>query len=395
MKKQKVFNRLTLRATYGLTASLGSATNSSLVLRNESTLRPYTTEIESAMNIEALENAELTWEKQYETNIGIDAGFLNEKLYVTIDVYNRNGFDLISPIRTSGIGGQYVKSVNYADMKSKGIEFSIGSTVANTKDWGYRTNFNFGYNKNEVTNLKSLPNIFELVGADGGPREGFPYRGLYSLEYKGLSSSEGVPQFVNEKGEISRAVDLQSDVTQYLKYEGAIDPKLTGGFFNQVRYKAFALSGLFTFSAGNKVRLNPMFSSKYSDLDANPQEFKDRWTLPGDELITNIPSILDRATYDDLAEESAYPYDNYNYSTVRVADGGFIRLKQISLTYNMTAKALKVIGAANASVSLVGNNFWLIYSDKKLNGQDPEFFSSGGVALPIPKQYTLSLKIGF
>jgi hypothetical protein len=78
-----------------------------------------------------------------------------------------------------------------------------------------------------------------------------------------------------------------------------------------------------------------------------------------------------------------------------VADGGFIRLKQLSLSYALPARILKTIGANNASISAVANNFWLIYSDKKLKGQDPEFFASGGVALPIPKQYTLSLKVGF
>ncbi|SHF66586.1 SusC/RagA family TonB-linked outer membrane protein [Pedobacter caeni] len=395
MKKQTAINRLTLRGTYGLTASLGSATNSSLILRNASTLRPYSSEIESVMNLEALENSELTWEKQYETNIGLDAGFFNEKFTLSLDLYNRNGFDLISPIRTSGIGGQPKKSVNYADMKSQGIELALGATIFNTKDYGWRTSFNFGYNKNKVTSLKSEPNIFELVGADGGPKEGYPYRGLYSLDFKGLRNKDGMPEFLNEKGQVSRAVDLVSDQTQYLKYEGAIDPKLTGGFYNQFRYKAFTLSALVTFSAGNKVRLNPMFNANYSDLDASPLEFKDRWTLPGDELITNVPSIIDRAAYNEVAQDAAFPYNNYNYSSVRVADGGFIRLKQISLSYNMPKNILSSIGASNASVSLVGNNFWLIYSDKKLNGQDPEFFSSGGVALPIPKQYTLSLKIGF
>ena len=136
-----------------------------------------------------------------------------------------------------------------------------------------------------------------------------------------------------------------------------------------------------------------MFATSYSDLDALPNEFKDRWTLPGDELKTNIPSILDVEAAANI--DGTYPYNTYNYSTARVADGGFIRLKQLSLSYALPARILKTIGASNASISAVANNFWLIYSDKKLKGQDPEFFASGGVALPIPKQYTLSLKVGF
>ncbi|MNK35971.1 TonB-dependent Receptor Plug Domain protein [compost metagenome] len=389
----KILNRATIRATYGLTASLGSATNSALVLRNGSALRPYTSETESVMNIEYIENRDLTWEKQYETNIGVDLGFFKDKLNLTVDLYNRNGFDLISPLRTSGIGGQYLTTANYADMNSKGIEVTLSGPIIKTGDWNWRSNLNFGYNKNKVTKLSSPQNIFSLVTADGGPQQGYPYRGLYSVDFTGLNHDTGIPEFINEKGEKSTDVYMQSLETKYLKYEGPTDPKLTGGFYNSVSYKGFTLGSLFTFSAGNKIRLNPIFATSYSDLDALPNEFKDRWTLPGDELKTNIPSILDIEAAGKIS--GTYPYNTYNYSTARVADGGFIRLKQISLSYALPAKFLKAIGANNASIGAVANNFWLIYSDKKLKGQDPEFFASGGVALPIPKQYTLSLKVGF
>ncbi len=389
----KILNRATIRATYGLTASLGSATNSALVLRNASALRPYTRETESVMNIEYIENADLTWEKQYETNLGVDLGFFKDRLNLTVDLYNRDGFDLISPLRTSGIGGQYLTTANYADMNTKGIEVTLSGPIIKTKDWNWRSNFNFGYNKNKVTKLSSPQSIFSLVTADGGPQEGYPYRGLYSVDFTGLNHDTGIPEFINEKGEKSTDVYMQSLATKYLKYEGPTDPKLTGGFYNTVSYKGFTFSSLFTFSAGNKIRLNPVFATSYSDLDALPNEFKDRWTLPGDELKTNIPSILDVQAAAKIG--GTYPYNTYNYATARVADGGFVRLKQLSLTYALPAKVLKSIGANNASVSAVANNFWLIYSDKKLKGQDPEFFASGGVALPIPKQYTLSLKVGF
>jgi len=389
----KVFNRATIRATYGLTASLGSATNSALVLRNASALRPYTNETESVMNIEYIENRDLTWEKQYETNIGVDLGFFKDKLNLTVDLYNRNGFDLISPLRTSGIGGQYLTTANYADMNTKGIEVTLSGPIIKTTDWSWRSNLNFGYNKNKVTKLSSPQNIFSLVTADGGPQEGYPYRGLYSVDFTGLNHDTGIPEFINEKGERSGDVYMQSLETKYLKYEGPTDPKLTGGFYNTVSYKGFTFSSLFTFSAGNKIRLNPVFATSYSDLDALPNEFKDRWTLPGDELLTNIPSILDVEAAANI--DGTYPYNTYNYSTARVADGGFVRLKQLSLSYALPANILKYLGANHGSISAVANNFWLIYSDKKLKGQDPEFFASGGVALPIPKQYTLSLKIGF
>jgi hypothetical protein len=129
-------------------------------------------------------------------------------------------------------------------------------------------------------------------------------------------------------------------------------------------------------------------------MDALPKEFYNRWAKPGDENVTNIPSILDAFVYSRLG--SAYPYNTYNYSDTRVANGDFIRLKSLSLSYTLPhAVATRLAGIKALSVTLTGNNLWLLYSDKKLNGMDPEFQLSGGVAQPIQKQVTLSLNVSF
>lgn len=388
-KKQTFLNRATLRASYGLTASSGPATNSSVVLLNAATNRPYLTERESAISIINLENSELTWEKLYKTNVGFDVSMANNAVTLTADYYNHKSYDLIGLIRTGGIGGEAVKIANYADMDAHGIEFTLGTKVLNQTAVKWNTQLNFGYNKSVITNLKNEPNIWSLIGPDGGAKEGYPQRGLFSLQYKGLNTVNGVPKFINEEGKESDAVYLQSLKTEHLVYEGSIDPKLTGGFFNNVSYKNFKLSALVTFSAGNVIRLNPAFRSVYSELDATPEEFINRWILYGEAAT---PSVLDRRNEAQLV--NSFPYNNYNYSTERVAKGDFIRVKQINLSYNIPTSLSSKLKLSNCSLSLVGNNLWLLYSDKALNGQDPEFFSSGGVAMPIPKQFTLSLKVG-
>lgn len=392
MQQQQTINRLTLRATYGLTASMGNATNSSLVLQNASTRRPYLSEVESMIYIQNLENRELTWEKMYETNIGIDAGLYKERIQLTFDGYLRNAFDLIGPIRTSGIGGEEVKIANYADMRSRGLEASISGEVFRYQDWSVRTQLTFGYNEGTITNLQNNPNIWSLVIPEGGAKEGYPYRGLFSIPFQGLDPETGAPLFTNEHGEGSGNVYLQSQETDFLQYEGPVDPIVNGGWFNSIRYKNFSASALLTYSGGHKIRLTPAFRTSYTDLDAMPNDFLNRWVLPGDEAITNIPSILDRI--EALQLGGTYPYNNYNYSTARVVDGDFVRLKQFSISYNLPSKPVSAIGFSTLSLSLVGNNLWLIYADRRLNGQDPEFFNSGGVAMPVPRQFTLSLKAG-
>ena len=159
------------------------------------------------------------------------------------------------------------------------------------------------------------------------------------------------------------------------------------------RWKNWRLNVFITYSFGNKLRLDPVFSASYSDLAAMPKEFKNRWVQPGDENLTDIPAIASvRQNYKD--NYLSYAYNAYNYSTARVADGGFIRMKDISLTYDFTPQFISKIGLTSASLKLDATNLFLIYADKKLNGQDPEFVNSGGVATPLSKQFTFTVRLG-
>ncbi|MEP7373601.1 MAG: SusC/RagA family TonB-linked outer membrane protein [Chitinophagaceae bacterium] len=385
---------LKLRASYGLTASLGPATNSGVVLRSLTTNRTFPLERESVIQIANLENSDLTWEKNYQTNIGLDASLFKGRVNMSLDVYQRKSFDLISLIKTGGIGGEPIKAANYADMDAHGAEVLIGGQIFRKKTWGWKTNITFGYSATKITNAKNQPIIFDLVKAEGGNTVGYPVNSLFSIRYNGLDHTTGVPTFVNEKGEISPNVYLQDEAISNLVFEGPVDPKFTGGFSNTFNYKAFSLNIFITYQAGNKIRLYPAFRTAYSDFDAMPKEFLDRWVMPGDELATNVPSVLDAYARYLVSATGASPYNNYNYSTQRVADGGFVRLKTVSLTYNLSQNTLKKIGLNSLSVTAVSANPWLIYADPKLKGQDPEFFNTGGVAQPIQKQFTLSIKAG-
>lgn len=385
---------LKLRASYGLTASLGPATNTGVVLRSLTTNRTFPLERESVIQIANLENSDLTWEKNYQTNIGLDGSFFKGRMNMSLDVFQRKSFDLISLIKTGGIGGEAIKAANYADMDAHGAELLIGGNVLRKKDWGWRTNLTFGYSTTKITNAKNQPIIFDLVKAEGGNIQGYPVNALFSIRYNGLDHTSGVPTFINEKGEISPNVYLQDEDVSNLVFEGPVDPKFTGGFSNTFNYKSFSLNVFLTYQAGNKIRLYPAFRTSYSDFDAMPKEFLDRWVMLNDEQITTIPSVLE-AYYRYLVNASgASPYNNYNYSTARVADGSFVRLKTVSLTYTLNQNLLKKTGLNSLSITAVAANPWLIYADPKLKGQDPEFFNTGGVAQPIQKQFTLSIKAG-
>jgi len=400
--ENRVISSARVRATYGLVANIGNANNSGAIFYNMLSRRPYENEKETVTYISSLANSELTWEKLKETNLGADLTFLDDKINLTVDLYKRNIFDLIGSIKTSGIGGEYTKVANYGKMKAKGIEVTLGGNPVTHTNFKWRTQFNMGYNENRITELQNTPRILDLVSDNGGSIVGYSQGGLFSIPFAGLNHDYGYPYFIDESGRKNPYVYLQSTKTNYLKYEGPIDPKLTGGFYNQFKYKQFTLSALFTFAAGNYVRLAQEFSSSYPDIYSMTKSMLNRWVQPGDEKYTTVPAILDPYTASRLVVDASgattsavYPYNIYNFSTERVAKGDFIRFKQISLTYDLPKTFASKLSMSNASISFVGNNIALLYSDKRLNGQDPEFFGNGGVALPIPKQYTLSLKVGF
>lgn len=392
--KAKWIDQLSLRASYGLTATMPPSANAAAVFKNYNSTRPSSSESESVIRIESLANNELTWEKAYQTNVGADISLFKHRLNFIFDYWWRNSFDLISSITTAGIGGQTTKRANYADMESHGYDITVSGVPVRTKDFTWNSNFTFGFSTNKITNAKHVPNIYNLIKSTGGNIEGYPVGSLFSIVYKGLDPETGIPTFINEKGEVSSKVYFQSTSTKYLRYEGPVDPKITGGWSNTLRYRNLSLNVFLTFQGGNKIRLDPAFKMTYSDLDAMPDKFFDRWVQPGDERYSSVGAIAGLQIRN--AENANYPYSSYNYSNERTADGGFIRLKTLSLTYNLPEAWMKGSRVfRKVSLTAAMSNVCLLYADKRLNGQDPEFFNTGGVAAPLPRQITFALNVGF
>ena len=393
---QPAFSHFTLKASYSLTADRGPAnvTNSQAIITSYSPYRPFANIQEAGLYIKELENSELTYEKKHELNIGADMGFLDNRINFSVDWYTRNNYDLIGIINTQGVGGQILKYANIASMKSHGIEFTISTRNIKSKKFNWNTDFIFSHAKNEVTDLQQNSNVMDLVSGNGFAKQGYPVRGLFSIPFKGLNK-DGIPMVLNEKGEItSTDINFQErQNTDFLIYEGPTDPTFTGSLGNVFTYGGFRLNVFLTYSFGNVIRLNPVFSAKYSDLSAMTREFKNRWTLPGDENKTTIPAILNRRDYDSN-DNLRYGYNAYNYSTERIAKGDFIRLKEISLAYDFPKSWISSLKISDLSLKVQATNLFLLYADKKLNGQDPEFFNAGGVASPVPRQFTVTLRLG-
>lgn len=389
-----VVNSLKLRSTYGLSANLGPSVSALLNLQADLTLRP--TDVESYLYIEDLENQNLTWEKLKEFNVGIDFGLYQNRITGTFDYYVRNSFDLIGVLQTSGVGGVAFKLGNYADMESDGFEASINALILKGKDFSWDAGFNLGYTKDVITRLDFGPRLADAISQGGAAVLGGPRRGIFSTKFAGLDH-RGIPTFFDQEGEQVYEYDLQErdNLKEVLKYEGPAEPLGAGGLTNQFTYKNFSLNVLLSFKYGYKIRLDDAFSPTYTDFSSFSKAFVNRWVVNGDEEVTNVPSILSRKIVYGNNPEYLSAYDLYNKSDVRIANGDYVRLKTIRLGWQMPSRISKKFGSENTVISLEAQNMALLYSDSRLNGQDPEFFASGGVALPQPRQFTLSVNVGF
>jgi len=399
-------SQLKIRGSYSLTADTGPSwvTNAEAIFKTKNTWRPFPSAAETQIYIQDLANSELTYEKKHEWNVGVDLSFFKERVALTLDVYGRNNFDLIGPTYTQGAGGEISKYANVADMKSHGIELGVSTINIDKAGFRWTSDFIFSKATNKITSLEVASRAVDLVTGEGYAIEGYPVRSIFSYKFAGLNE-EGLPQVINEYGEktVSNLNFQESEhLTDFLVYEGPSDPTFYGSFNNTFSYKSkkwgtLSLDVFITYAGGNVVRLDPMFSSSYSDLSALPREFKNRWMVPGDEALTTIPTIASRNQVDRYGSFGMRTaYNAYNYSTERIANGDFIRLKEVALTYVFPDAWLKKTAFINrASVKLATTNPYLLYADKKLNGQDPEFINSGGVAAPISKQITATVRLGF
>jgi TonB-linked SusC/RagA family outer membrane protein len=393
---------LTFRTSYSLTGDGGPSwlTNSRVVVGSRNPWRPYSNVKESALYISSLENGSLTYEKKHEFNIGTSIGVLNNRINFELDWYKRNNYDLIGPIVTQGIGGEVSKYGNVAEMESNGLEISISShNIKSTTAGGFNwhTHFIYTHTENRITKLEGNQRLIDMVRGNGFAMVGYANNSVFSIPFLGLTE-EGIPRFMNFDGPTISDIYFQRRDTgkgelDFLKYEGTSDPTAYGSLRNEFTYKGFRLNVFVTYSLGNVIRLDPVFRASYSDLTAMTKEYKNRWVVQGDEAYTDIPAILSVRQYNDNTD-LAYAYNSYNYSTARIAKGDFIRLKEVSLTYDFPRKWLNPIKLNSLSLKGQVTNLFLLYADKKLNGQDPEFTNAGGVAIPVPKQVTFTIRVG-
>lgn len=395
LKNATWVNFLKLRATYGINGNVdqGSTPYLTATRRNDNLIPTlqYT-------NITALPNPKLRWEKVATANIGIDYSLFKNKLRGAVDLYHKYSTDLLATTELDPTVGALSRVINSGAMRNRGIEVSVGSDWYNRRDLRLSSNFIIAFNNNAIKKVTSSnATAPSYVGA---PTNNLilndSFNSLYAYRYGGMVN--GYPYVLDENGNPSILFDangnpiptsIKSGINNLaaLVNMGSLTPTYTGSLSQRISYKQFDLNMLFVFSGGNKLRkdfVDPadgktvaITSSVTQNGQANglPRIWVDYPEVPN--IINNASNILSL----------------WRNSDANVADADYVKLRNVSLSYNLPKSFADKIKISSAKLTFQMNNIW--YWSAAGNDIDPETFSlnSGTRNLPLPKTYLFGFNL--
>lgn len=371
-------NKLILRATYGINGNIGNSSPYPIA----GTGKNFNTQ-ENMLTFNNPENQALRPEKTASTNFGIDFGVLNNRITGSLDLYRKKSYDLLGNSILDPTTGFEKAEMNTATMTNRGIELNLNARILQG-ELRVNADFTFGYNKNRVTNVLAPSNTASTYAAGLSPVKGLPLSYLYSYQWAGLSD-KGEPQIYDANGNVRSWSATRITDVNALKYVGTMDPPVYGGLMVNIAYKNFILTPQFTYKFGHVMRIN----TTRTDLNAGlTNDISQRWQNPGDELHTNIPRIYNSSTID------ARWNDYYKKADLWDDDASFIRLRSLSLSYQLPQKFLHKVFTA-ASITGQANNLWLWTANKQNLDPDYTNLSTGSIGYPAVKNYVISLNLNF
>lgn len=393
----ELLSDLKLRTSYGVQGNIDKSTSPFVVgeYYNETILPGMT---EEAIRALSAANGKLRWERTVSSNLGLDLGILNNKIYLTADYYNRKSTDLIGLKAVPLESGYNFINTNWGSVTNSGYDLSITTKNISTPNFEWTTGINISHNKNVV-------NQIQIRDQDFKPSlKGYSSTAVFAIKTAGIDSN-GLPLFWKEGKKIT-AVDFYklengtngSQLTReehrnLYSYVGDATPKISGGFRNNIRYKQFDLRILANFNIKQTVKTAPTYNPTIAD--------------PGKNYSTDIlkagtgkyPALIGLTT-PGFDTDLVYTWYNssddgktYNDLDIWVKDISYIRISSIRLGYALPKKYLDKLKISACNFNIEGRN--LLVFGTSYNGYfDPETYGSI-YAQPIPKIISLGFNLSF
>lgn len=374
---------LKARVSYGITGNAEIANFTSLALYGASSYSGL-----SGLVPTQIPNPDLKWETTKQFNVGLDFGLFSDRISGEIDYYVKNTEDLLLPANVPGTTGFLSVFGNVGELENKGFELLL-NTVNVQGDLSWTTTFNFGMNRNEITNLDG-----QVIQGSFVSRaiEGQPIGVFFTRDYAGVDPDNGDALYWihSADGKDESAGTTNNPNLANRVVVGDPNPDFQGGVVNNVSYKGFDLSVFLQFVYGNDIyNGGGTFQSANADFfDNQSRDQLDRWQNPGD--VTNVPEAR-LLGGNGTGESSRY-----------IDDGSYLRLKTLTLGYSLPAAVIDRLNLRKVRVYFTGLN---LLTFTGYNGWDPEVntdFTAGNVTLgtdfyaaPQAKTYTFGVNIGF
>ena len=369
-------NDLKLRAGYGATGNQNIG-NYSFASALSTVVYNFSNNTVSAVVPTEMPNPYVQWESQIQSNIGLDAILLGQRISISIDGYIKNTEDMLVPMSvpvSTGYSDVFVPFINAGKIQNKGIEVTLSSNNL-TGNFSWNTGFNFSYNKNVVKSINdSVPLSVGTIDFNytlGRIAEGYPVNEFYGFVTDGIFQTEeevekhaqqvaGLDPFNRTSAGDIRFMDLNSDGIiddDDRAYIGNPNPKFIFALNNTFSYKGFDLNIFMQGVAGNKIyNANRIWNEGMAVAVNQSTEVLDRWTGP------NTSNIMPRTIFND-------PNGNIRSSDRYIEDGSYLRIKNISFGYNFPENWIQKIRIQALRVYVSGSN---LYTFTKYKGFDPE-----------------------
>lgn len=316
----------------------------------------FTNEATTGAAPTSLANPDLTWETAEQTDLGLDARFLNDRLTFGFDWYRKMTKDLLINIQPYPEIGFSTATVNSGKILNTGVDIDLG-WKDHIGDLKYSVSTNFSTLKNEVKKVNDLLPRYSEIGINGFNNKlsptfeaGHPMWYFRGFKYAGVDKETGKALYYDKNGEITDAP--KDDDKQDL---GSAIPKFTYGITINLEYKGFDFTVFGTGAAGNKI-YNLMVSADRPRINGIDTYWKDSWKQKGD-----------NAKYPDMKVVST----DWTFfsSSAAIFNGSYFKFKQIELGYTLPSKLTRkaLISSLRFSVSL--DDFFTITS---YPGADPE-----------------------
>ncbi|MFA5046508.1 MAG: hypothetical protein WC542_11340, partial [Paludibacter sp.] len=346
-------------------------------------------------------NENLVPERQKALEGGLEMKMFKNRLGFDLAFYKNNTINQLMPVSVSYATGYSSKWVNAGEIQNQGVELTVSGTPIQTKDFSWDININWASNKNQVVSLfvdqagNEVTNL-QIASLQGGvtinARKGQPYGAIMGSDYV----------YTNGQKTVNATTGRYLKTATNDQVLGNVNPDWTGGISNTFRYKNVALSFLVDVSHGGSIFSLDMWYGTGTGLYQETAGLNDLGNQKRDPIVYNNPNAATTAdkiasgyasTSGGVIESGVLPdgtpnnvrRNQQNYAAIGwysdpnarfVYDASYVKLREVTLTYNFPKEIYSKLSLTNASLGLVGSNLWII--QKNLPYADPEASQSSG-----------------